>query len=113
MMGRLDNDPIPPWAVTMWCDDLNIYVALPMTTGGIPYITKYARSEGGLSAALAVLTKRQPEAPRPSASAPANFTRQPQVQTKLSAAQVRLREETTESQRANARRVLAKLGLKP
>jgi hypothetical protein len=113
MMGQRDPNPIPPHAITMWCDDLNIYVALPMTAGGIPYITRYPKSEGGLSAALAVLTKRQPEAPRPSASAPANFTRQPQVQTKLSAAQVRLREETTQSQRDNARKVLAKLGLKP
>jgi hypothetical protein len=112
-MGRLDTDPIPPHAVTCWADDHNIYVAMPMTAGGVPYITRYPKSEGGLSAALAVLIKRSAEAPRPSHSTPANFTRQPQVQeVKLSASQLRLREETTQSQRDNARKVLAKLGLK-
>jgi hypothetical protein len=113
MMGRLDTDPIPPHAVTCWADDHNIYVAMPMTSGGVPYITRYPRSEGGLSQALAVLMKRQAEAPRPSPAAPANYTRQPQVQLKPNAARERLHAETTESQRENARKVLLKLGLKP
>lgn len=112
MMGQLDPSPIPPWAVTMWADTRYIYVAMPMTAGGIPYITKFDLTEGGLNAALNVLRKAPPEAPRPTPSTPANFTRQPQVQTKLSAAQERLRAETTQSQRDNARKVLAKLGLK-
>jgi hypothetical protein len=113
MMGKLDPSPIPPYAVQCWADDNNIYVALPMTAGGTPYISRYPKSEGGLAQALAVLCARQPETPKPSASAPANYTRQPQVQTTLSVAQLRLRAETTESQRENARKVLAKLGLKP
>jgi hypothetical protein len=114
-MGQMTSSFRPPWAVVMWADDNNIYAELPMTNGGPSYVTRYPKSEGGLSAALAVLMQRIPEAPRPSASTPANFTRKPQpmVQTKLTAAQVRLREETTESQRENARKVLAKLGLKP
>jgi hypothetical protein len=111
-VGQFDPDPIPNYAVTMWADASNIFVALPMTTGGPCYVTRYPRSEGGLAQALTVLMKQIPEAPKPSSAAPANFTRQPQVQTKLSAAQVRLREETTQSQRDNARKVLAKLGLK-
>jgi hypothetical protein len=113
MMGQLDTSPIPPWAVTVWADATNIYVALPMTAGGVPYITRYRRSEGGLSLALAVLCKRAPEVPRPTTAAPANYTRQPQVKPAvMSAAQLRLRAETTEAQRENARKVLAKLGLK-
>jgi hypothetical protein len=113
MLAQLDTSPIPPYAVTMWADATNIYVALPMTAGGVPYITRYRRSEGGLSLALAVLIKRQPEAPKPTLTAPANYTRQPQVKPAvLTPAQLRLREETTESQRENARKVLAKLGIK-
>jgi hypothetical protein len=115
-MANLDPSPIPAHAVTMWATETDIFVALPMTAGGIPYITRYVKSEGGLAQALAVLTKRTPEVPRPTAASPANYSippRQPQVQeVKLSAAQVRLRAETTESQRENARKVLAKLGLK-
>src|SRR5205823_2400955 len=108
-MGKLDHSPIPAHAVTMWATETDIFVALPMTAGGIPYITRYPKSEGGLSQALTVLCARKPEAPRPTAAEPANYTKQPQVQgVKLSAAQVRLRAETTESQRENARKVLAK-----
>jgi hypothetical protein len=117
MMGKLDKNPVPPWAVQMWATETDIFVALPMTAGGIPYITRYPKSEGGLSAALAVLTVRHPEVPKPTTASPANYSmppKQPQVQeAKLSAAQLRLREETTESQRANARALLVKLGLKP
>ncbi len=116
VMGQLDQDPIPPYAVTMWADGRYIYAALPMTAGGIPYITKFDLTEGGFNAALNILRKAAPEAPRPTHAAPANYTipkHQPQVETKLSAAQMRLRAETTESQRENARKVLAKLGLKP
>ena len=112
MMGALDPSPIPPWAIQCWCDATNIYVALPMTAGGTPYITRYPRSEGGLASALAVLMQRQPEAPKPSAAAPANYT-QPQVQpAKLSAAQAEIRSLTTEAQRENARRIILQMGLK-
>ena len=113
MMGQLDPSSIPPWAVTMWATETDIFVALPMTAGGIPYITKYPRSEGGLSAALTVLCRRAPEAPKPSAASPANYTLPPkQPQVKLSKAQEKLHSETTEAQRENARKVLAKLGIK-
>lgn len=44
----------PVYAVTMWCDFTNIYVELPVS-GGPPYITKYALTEGGLSKALATM----------------------------------------------------------
>lgn len=112
-MGRRDDNPIPPYAVTMWATETDIFVALPMTAGGIPYITRYPRSEGGLAQALAVLSKRKPEAPHPTAAAPANYTcppRQPQV--KLSKTQEKLHAETTAEQRENARKLLLKLGIK-
>ena len=113
MMGQLDQDAIPPYAVTMWEGEHDIFVALPMTAGGIPYIMKFPRNEGGLSAALQVLSKRKREVLAPTMSAPANYTvpkHQPQV--KLSKAQERLHSETTPEQRENARKLLEKLGLK-
>ena len=112
-MGQLDTDAIPPYAVTMWEGEHDIFVALPMTTGGIPYIMKFPRNEGGLSAALGVLSKRKREVLAPTTDAPANYTvpkHQPQV--KLSKAQERLHSETTPEQRENARKLLEKLGLK-
>jgi hypothetical protein len=113
MMGQLDPSPIPPWAIQCWATDTDIFVALPMTAGGIPYITRYPRSEGGLAQALAVLCARQPEAPKPSAAAPANYTCPPkQPQVRLSKAEEKLRAETTQEQRDNARKLLAKLGMK-
>ena len=113
MMGQLDDNPIPAYAVTMWEGEHDIFVALPMTAGGIPYIMKFPRNEGGLSAALQVLSKRKREVLAPTMSAPANYTvpkHQPQV--KLSKAQERLHSETTPEQRENARKLLEKLGLK-
>ena len=121
MMGHADPNPIPPYAVTMWEGEHDIFVALPMTTGGIPYIMKFPRNEGGLSAALGVLSKRKREVLVPKTDTPANYTmsapanytvpkHQPQV--KLSKAQERLHSETTPEQRENARKLLEKLGLK-
>lgn len=111
-MGQLDPSPIPKFAVTMWRDDHHIYVALPMTVGGIPYITKYALSEGGLSAALEVLRKRKHEVLSPT-EAQALYkppTAQPMV--KLSKAQEKLHAETTPEQREAARKLIEKLGIK-
>jgi hypothetical protein len=110
MMGRLDPDPIPKWAVTCWTDDQHVYVALPMTAGGIPYIMKWPLNEGGLSQALLVLRKRQKEVLEPTRAAPANHTRQPMV--KLDRHHEKLKQETTESQRESARKLLEKLGIK-
>lgn len=113
MMGQLDKDVVPPWAVTMWETETDIIVVLPMTTGGTPYLMKFPRNEGGLSQALGVLSKRRREVLAPTMDTPANYTvpkHQPQV--KLSKAQERLHSETTPEQRENARKLLEKLGLK-
>lgn len=112
MTAMSDPNPIPAYAITAWADDNNIYVALPMTQGGTPYITRYPRSEGGLSLALGVLCRRQREVLTPTHAAPANYTLKPQPQVKLSKAQEKLRAETTPEQRENARRLLEKLGIK-
>lgn len=113
MMGQLDPSPIPPWAVTMWENGNDIFVALPMKVGGVPYIMKFARSESGLAAAMRVLCAQRPvEAPRPSMDAPANYTppaNQPMV--RKSKAHERLCAETTPEQRASAQELLRKLGL--
>lgn len=110
-MGQMDTDFIPPYAVTMWSDDNNVYVALPMTKGGIPFITKYPLSEGGLSSALSVLRKRQKEILTPTIDRPANYTIPPQPMVKMSKAQEKLHAETTEGQRASAQALLRKMGL--
>ena len=112
-MGVLDPSPIPPYAITCWEDEHNIYAALPMKAGGIPYIMKFARNEGGLAAALAVLSKHRRETIIPTHGSPANYTHpthQPQI--KLTKAQEKLHSETTEAQREHARRYLSKLGIK-
>lgn len=117
MMGRMDMNPIPPHALTMWLADNDIIVALPMTAGGTPYLMKLPLSQGGLMQALTLLHKRKAEVLDPlEAKALFNSSKadptldQPQV--KLSKAQEKLRAETTEAQRANARLLLAKLGIK-
>lgn len=111
-MGQLDMDCIPPYAVTVWEGDHDIFVALPMTAGGIPYIMKFPKSEGGLAQALQVLNKRKREVLSPTEAQVLYQppTKQPMV--KLSKLQEKLYSETTESQRESARKLLEKLGLK-
>jgi hypothetical protein len=113
MMGQRDDSPIPPYAVQCWESETDIFVALPMTAGGIPYIMRFPRNEGGLSAALAVLSKRKREVLAPTHDSPANYTapkHQPMV--KQSKVQERLYAETTPEQRESARKLLEKLGIK-
>ena len=100
----------------MWLSDNDIIVALPMTAGGTPYLMKLPLSTGGLMQALTLLHKRKAEVLDPTeAKALFNLRADPtanQPQVKLSKAQEKLREETTEAQRENARALLAKLGIK-
>lgn len=112
MMGRLDMDPIPPYAVTMWTNDREIFVALPMKDGGQPYIMAFVLSEGGLSQALEVLRQRPKEVIVPSMAQPMNYTRppdQPQVRP-MGKVRERLHSETTQEQRDIAQALLRKLG---
>ena len=111
-MGQLDTDAIPPYAVTMWEGEHDIFVALPMTAGGIPYIMKFPRNEGGLSAALQVLNKRRREVLAPTIDRPADYTvpkNQPMV--RVSKAQERLYAETSPEQRLAAQALIRKLWL--
>jgi hypothetical protein len=116
-MGQRDDNPIPPHAMQCWLGDHDIFVALPMTTGGTPYIMRFPLNEGGLASALGLLHKRKAEVLDP-LDAKALFNTRPgdptanQPQVKLSKAQEKLRSETTEAQRANARALLAKMGIK-
>jgi hypothetical protein len=112
MNASLDHDPIPAYAVTMWTNDREIFVAMPMTTGGTPFIISFALNEGGLTKALEVLRKRPKEVIVPTAAQPANYTKpavQPQV--KLSKAAEKLHAETTPEQRVAAQELLRKLGM--
>lgn len=113
-MGSLDHEPIPPYAVTMWTNDREIFVAMPMTAGGTPFIISFPLNEGGLTKALEVLRKRPKEVVLPTAAAPANYTKpaaQPQV--RVSKAQERLYAETTPEQRNAALDLLKKLKMVP
>lgn len=110
-MGQLDYDPIPAYAVTMWTNDREIFVAMPMTTGGQPFIISFPLNEGGLTKALEVLRKRPKEVIVPTAAQPANYTKPPnQPQVKLSSTRARVHAETTPEQRDAAQALLRKLG---
>lgn len=111
-MGHLDNSPIPPYAVQMWRGETDIFVALPMSAGGIPYIMRFPLSEGGLSAALEVLRKRRHEVLSPTEAQALYAPPRHQPQVKLTKAQELLHKETTPEQRERARLLIEKLGLK-
>lgn len=111
-MANLDTDCIPPYAITCWTNDREIFVAMPMTSGGTPFIISFPLNEGGLTKALEVLRKRPKEVVLPTAAAPANYTKpatQPQV--RVSKHQERLYAETTPEQRTSAMELLKKLGM--
>lgn len=44
----------PPWSVVAWVDSTRVYIELPSATG-VPYITAYPLTEGGLSKALSTM----------------------------------------------------------
>ncbi len=112
MMASLDMDPIPPYAITCWCNDHEIFVAMPMSKGGQPFIISFPLNEGGLTKALDILRKRPREVLLPTPAQPANYTKPPvQPQVRLSKAQERLHAETTPEQRTAAQDLLRKLGL--
>lgn len=50
MTATFAKSAAPAYAVLCWADELNIYAQLPSING--PYVARFARSEGGLSAAL-------------------------------------------------------------
>lgn len=110
-MASLDRNPIPPFAVTMWTNDREIFVAMPMSKGGDPYIMSFALNEGGLTQALQILRKRPRETILPTAAAPANYTKpEAQPQVRVSKAREKLLAETTPEQRQAAADLLKKLG---
>jgi hypothetical protein len=110
-MGQLDMDPIPPYAITCWTNDREIFVAMPMTKGGQPFIISFPLNEGGLTKALEVLRKRPKEVILPTLDQPANYTKPPQQpQVRVSKAQEKLYAETTPEQRDAAQSLLKKLG---
>lgn len=52
MSAILDPNPIPRWAVSMWADERNAFMAIPMK-GKAPFITRFALTPQGLGEALA------------------------------------------------------------
>lgn len=103
------TEDVPHHAVIMWSDDNWIYVALPVKDD-IPYITKFAFTEGGLSKALYVLRNaRKKELPSKVSLkdnvAPGHIARITHPKLKKPAP------KTTQEQRASAKEVLKKLGM--
>jgi hypothetical protein len=111
-MGQLDKDPIPPWAITCWSTDTDIIILLPMTSGAPPYMMRLPLNEGGLSQALELLKKRKREILTPTEAQALYAPPKNPPQVKVSARRQQFLDDTTEEQRANARKVLAKLGIK-
>lgn len=111
-MGQLDTSPIPPHAMTMWSTDTDIIVILPMTAGGTPYLLRLPLNEGGLSQALELLKQRRREVLTPTEAQALYQPPKHPTQVKVSDRRQRFLDETTEQQRENARKVLAKLGIK-
>ncbi len=116
MMGRLDLNPIPAYAVTMWTNDIEIFVAMPVASGGQPYIVSFSLNEGGLTKALEILRKRPKEVVLPTAAQPANYTKPPvQPQVKRGKIAEKLHSETTAEQRQRAQDLIKQMlaGKKP
>ncbi len=112
-MGQLDKDGIPAWAVTMWTNDREIFVAMPMKDRTQPpYIISFAYSPEGLARALRILHDRPKEVIVPTAAQPADYTKPPmQPQVKVGKRREQLLSETTEEQRENALALIRRLGL--
>jgi hypothetical protein len=108
-MVKIKEDIIRPlYAVTMWSDDNWIYVELPCD-GEVPYICKFAFTEGGLSKALYVLRNARKNKPPSTVSA----DRGPDISGHIARiTHPRLKRpvpQVTQQQRDNAREVLRKL----
>lgn len=113
-MAMSTNSFRPPWAITVWSDDNNIYAEIPMKDATLPpYIMKLPLSEGGLSQALYLL-RRPREEIKPTYAQPTNYTKAADSHPAIrhSPSRDRLLKETTEQQREMAKRVLEKLGIK-
>lgn len=109
-MGQLDPDPIPPYAVTMWTNDIEIFVAIPVKNSPTPYITSFPLTGDGLTKALNILRERPKEVITPTAAAPANYTKPPaDPRVKRGKIAERLHAETTEDQRARANALIQQM----
>lgn len=49
----------PPNAFLVWVDDLWLFMEIPSKDGGVPYISKFARTGAGLAKALSIMTTAQ------------------------------------------------------
>lgn len=49
--------PRPPWSCAIWCDATHIYLEPPCPEGKAPYIATFAKTDGGMSKALAVVAQ--------------------------------------------------------
>lgn len=112
-MANLDRNGIPTWAVTMWTNDREIFVAIPMKDRTLPpYIMSFAYTPEGLARALRILHDRPKEVIVPTTAAPADYTKPPvQPQVRVGKRREQLLSETTQEQRDAAQALLRKLGL--
>jgi hypothetical protein len=74
MSAILDPKPIPAYAVSMWADENNAYMAIPMK-GKSPFITKFPLTAAGLGEALAKMRNyHAPIPPKPVYTPPPQLT---------------------------------------
>lgn len=100
MTATLDRQPIPPHAITVWCDDVHIYACIP---GNPPHICAFPLSEAGMSKAANLLRTRHELVPLPLR----NYTKPP---AHVSYNRGKPPVQTAE-QRAEALAVLRKMGI--
>lgn len=90
----------PAYAVIMWADDTRIFIELPCKDAP-PYITAYAKTEGGLSKALGIMQAAYEKLKPP--SAPTHSLDHPKIR------RFKSNVEATDSQRELARNILRRL----
>lgn len=102
MSATLSRSAAPPWAITIWRDDRNIYTEIPNKVAGErPFIAVYSLTEAGLGKALDQMRTRYNSSAvpvyRPESLRPSNL--KPLV--------------GTAAQQATAAAVLRKMGILP
>lgn len=108
MSAKVAPSGAPPYAVPMWVDDSHIYMEIPNKKTNVPYISKFALTEGGLGKALGIMReghrKHQPRGGR------YNITKQAAIK-KLKPTSRHIDVTYTKDQRQKAFDVLKKMGL--
>lgn len=103
-MSDTASTAAPPWARKCWSDVQFIYVEIPASDGGAPYILKYSHSENGLGKALTLLRNAHDRADR------TNYTERGD-DPRIKRATVKQAYKSTVAQRSDVANFLRKKGV--